>query len=243
MEPSPPQPLRIIAVHVGRPALLGTLGGKEVLSGISKHRVHAGAIELRPPNLDGDEQADTAAHGGPDKAIYLYPAEHYPLWRRDGYLLHDGGVGENLTLSGASEESIRIGDSWAWGEAIIQVTQPREPCYKLGMHAGDKSIIARMIDTGRCGFYARVLEPATVPTRGVLEPLGRAPHDVTVAEVFRMLTTPTGRLAGAGITPSRIENALRVPELAESARRGLRKALARLERQGSGQARGEAGHS
>lgn len=235
MEPRPqelsrPQPARILAVHVGRPALLGTLGGKDVRSAISKHRVDSATIELHQHNLDGDEQADTAVHGGPDKAIYLYPAAHYHLWRTDGYPLREGGVGENVTISGMTEDTVRIGDTCTWGGAVIQVTQPREPCYKLSMHAGDKAIIARMIDTGRCGYYARVLQPATVPTDGVLEPLARAPHDVTVAEIFRMLLAHPRTFATAGITPSRIEHAISVPELAESARRGLRKTLARLDR-------------
>ncbi|WP_223114411.1 MOSC domain-containing protein [Lolliginicoccus suaedae] len=230
-QPASPRLPRIVAVRVGRPAVLGTLGGKDVRSAISKRPVDSATIGLRPHNLDGDEQADTAVHGGPDKAIYLYPAQHYPAWRADGYPLREGGVGENLTITGISEDTACIGDIWSWSDAIIQISQPREPCYKLGMHAGDKAVIVRMIDTGRCGFYARVLQPAIVPTSGPLVPHARAAHGVAVAEVFRMLTAPPGSLAAAGITSSRIEYALSIPELAESARRGLRKALARLERQ------------
>ncbi|WP_407641722.1 MOSC domain-containing protein [Amycolatopsis panacis] len=154
------------SVYIGRPALLGHRRGLPVLSAIGKARVEQPELALSELNLDGDEQADPTVHGDVDKAVYAYPAEHYRDWRADGYEVALGDFGENLSLSGVAEDEVRIGDVWAWGEARVQVSQPRSPCFKLAMRTGRKDVVPAMIDTGRCGWYLRVLEPGTVPTSG-----------------------------------------------------------------------------
>jgi MOSC domain-containing protein YiiM len=211
----------VIGVFVGKPAVIGEIRGRPIESGIAKAPVSAPELELAPTNLEGDRQADLTVHGGPDKAVYAYPSEHYAAWRDDGFELEVGGVGENLALAGATEHDVLLGDVWRWGDALVQVSQPRAPCFKLAIHAGRKDVGPRMTATGRCGWYLRVIEPGTVPTGGELvlhdRPLG-AP---TVAETFRALFDPGGHEDGV------VAKVVASPALAESWRSGI---LARQER-------------
>lgn len=157
---------RVTAVFVGRPEVIGEVRGRPVESAIGKARVDAPTIELGKTNLAGDRQADLSVHGGPDKAVYVYPREHYAAWHDDGFAVDVGGLGENVSLAGATERDVLLGDVWRWGGALVQVSQPRAPCYKLALHSGRKDIGPRMIETGRTGWYVRVLETGTVPTSG-----------------------------------------------------------------------------
>src|SRR5688500_18443752 len=128
--------MRLISVNVGLPRVV-TLKGDPVSTGIFKEPV-AGRVMLRTLNLDGDRQADLTVHGGPTKAVYAYPSEHYEFWRAElpGMALPYGMFGENFTTAGLDEDGVRIGDRFRIGEAELTVTQPRMPCYKLGIKFG-----------------------------------------------------------------------------------------------------------
>lgn len=147
------------AVHVGRVA---PLGPGNVRSGFFKQpslgRVAAGDL-----GLAGDEQADLNVHGGPDKAVYAYPCEGYAGWIEEfparARTLAPGGMGENLVTAGLSEDDVRIGDVLKIGSAVLQITQPRQPCFKLGLYHREPKMVRRMIESARCGWYMRVLEP------------------------------------------------------------------------------------
>ena len=190
--------LELVSVNVGRPRDLGRHRGRTVLSGIDKRPVAGPTLRLGATNLEGDEQADRRVHGGPDKAVYAYPSEHFPAWEREmGRPFGPGSFGENLTLRGALEDEVRIGDVWAWGDARLQVSQPRAPCFKLGMHVGQVRVRQAVVDTGRTGWYLRVLEPGEVPARGPITVVERHPAGVSVLRVHRARhdrRTPSGEL-------------------------------------------------
>ena len=176
--------LRLLETRVGRPQ---ALGDRETRSAIAKTSVGPAPIGLDAINLAGDDQADRTVHGGPDKAVYSYPAEHGADWQADGFAITPGGVGENLVTEGARESDVRIGDLFAWGDARLQVSQPRAPCFKLSLHTGRKDVGPRMITTGRSGWYLRVLEPATVDPRGELVLVDRVDAAPTVFECFAVM--------------------------------------------------------
>ena len=152
----------LISIQVGRIAPLGRDG---VPSGIVKSPVD-GPVEVRPLGLAGDEQADLSVHGGLEKAVYAYPAAHYPRWIED-YPRHaakfiPGGVGENLTIAGWTEADLCVGDIHAVGTARLQVCQPRQPCATFAMHFDDRLLPKAMVRNGRAGWYYRVIEPGMV---------------------------------------------------------------------------------
>ena len=213
-----PRTIALIAVSVGEPAYIGDLeNGKPVQSGIVKARVSNATIAVGKTNLAGDRQADLRAHGGVDKAIYVYPSEHLPGWTEElGFaeLLGPNAFGENLTTSGIVETEACIGDVWAWGSALVQISQPRGPCYKLEMTLDRPGLIPRISQSGRTGWYLRVLEPGEAPVAGPIELVERHPAGLTVWEAnhARMI----------GDNPALIEKALHVPELAHAWSRGLR---------------------
>lgn len=210
----------VVAVFVGEPRLIGQVRGKPVHSGIGKSRVDAPAIELGIVNLAGDRQADLSVHGGPDKAVYVYPSEHYRAWHHDGFAVDVGGVGENVALAGASEHEVRLGDVWRWGTALVQVSQPRAPCYKLSLHSGRKDIGPRMLATGRSGWYLRVLQPGTVPTGGSVALEHRDDAAPTVRETFAVMFG--GSRAGADDDDrDTLARVLRSPALADAWRAPL----------------------
>lgn len=219
--------LAVEGVFVGRPSVLGSARGRPVLSGIVKQPVTDGELDLAWENLDGDEQADLSVHGGPDKAVYVYPSEHYPAWNAGGYPLDVGAVGENVSVAGADESQVRLGDRWSWGTAELQVSQPRSPCYKLGMRVGRKEVIPAMLTSVRCGWYLRVLRPGRVPTAGSMTLLERDPDAPTVAD----LHVAAHYRPDAGQDQAYralLEHALARPELAESWRAMLQHRLDRL---------------
>ena len=136
---------------------------------------------VRRLNLDGDQQADLRVHGGPDKAVYCYPSEHYAAWQEElGRPLEFGFFGENLTLSGLRESELHIGDVLAVGEAVLQVSQPRLPCYKLGIRFGDQRFLARFLRSRRSGFYCRVLQEGLIEAGNSIEVLDVAKSNLTV---------------------------------------------------------------
>ncbi|HKH03584.1 MAG TPA: MOSC domain-containing protein [Acidimicrobiales bacterium] len=175
----------VVGVYVGRPAVIGAdRRGAPVTSAIAKGPVAGTTIAVGELNLAGDAQADLSVHGGPDKAVYAYPAGHYAAWRAAGFDLAPGGVGENLALDGVTEDDVRIGDVWRWGDAVLQVSQPRSPCFKLAIHVGRRGAGAEMVRSGHCGWYLRVLTPGDAPTAGDLVREASDPDQPTVAEAF-----------------------------------------------------------
>ncbi|MFB9925042.1 MOSC domain-containing protein [Amycolatopsis halotolerans] len=207
-------------VYVGEPTVLGHQRDQPVLSAIRKTRVDAGELALSELNLAGDRQADLSVHGGPDKAVYVYPVEHYPVWTAEGYSVAHGDFGENLSVHGALESDARIGDVWAWGDALVQVAQPRHPCFKLAMHTGRKDVVPAMIDTNRCGWYLRVLRPGTVPTAGPLELVERT-EGPTVAETFLVAAANYARLPEPGTMLELAERVLSTDTLPAGYRKGI----------------------
>ena len=143
---------------------------------------------LRTLNLDGDRQADLKVHGGPTKAVYAYPAEHYSYWRHElpGTDLPWGMFGENFTTEGLEESSVNIGDRFRIGSAEVTVTEPRMPCYKLGIKFGRADIIRRFLASGRSGFYLSVQREGEVGAGDEIELIARDPHNVTVADITRL---------------------------------------------------------
>jgi len=178
----------LVSVNVVEPEVIGTRRGRPVLSAIVKRPVAAATLRLDRLNLDGDRQADPRVHGGPDKAVYAYPSEHLPRWTAElggNPAFSAGTFGENLTTTGWLEDDVRIGDVWRWGDALLQVTQPRGPCYKLAMATGRPEIIRRMLETGRTGWYLRVLRPGIVPVGGPIDVVERHPGAATVLRIHQ----------------------------------------------------------
>ena len=178
--------VRVISVNVGTPRPV-EWNGRRVMTGIFKQAV-SGPVRLRRLNLDGDRQADLSVHGGPDKAVYVYPSEHYPFWRGElpGHELAWGAFGENLTTEGWWEDEVHIGDRFRIGTAEAVVTQPRMPCFKLGIRFGRDDIIPRFLESGRPGFYLRVLEEGEVAAGDAMERIAEDPHRVTVVDMVRL---------------------------------------------------------
>jgi MOSC domain-containing protein YiiM len=178
--------MKLVSVNVGLPREV-EWQGRLVTTGIFKSPA-AGRVRLRTLNLDGDRQADLSVHGGPDKAIYAYPAEHHEHWRRElpDVELPPGSFGENLTTEGLREAGTRIGDHLRIGSAVARVTGPRIPCYKLGLRFGRDDMVKRFLASERTGFYLAVVEEGHVAAGDPIELLERASHDVTVSEITRL---------------------------------------------------------
>jgi MOSC domain-containing protein YiiM len=178
--------MKIISVNVGRPRLV-MWRGEPVSTGIFKKPVE-GRVALRTLNLDGDRQADLTVHGGPAKAVYAYPSEHYPFWRGElpGMELPWGMFGENFTTEGMFETTVNVGDRFRVGTAELQVTQPRMPCYKLGLKFGRADMLKRFLVSGRTGIYFAVLVEGEVGAGDEVELIERDPRGVTIADVVRL---------------------------------------------------------
>lgn len=174
---------RVIAVSVAS-ARAVPWNGRSVRTGIYKAPTE-GRVRVRRLGLEGDEQADLEAHGGPLKAVYAYPSEHYAFWRGElpGTPLPWGAFGENLTVAGMSEEGVRAGDRFRIGSAVLAATKPRFPCYKLGIKFGRGDMVDRFLASGRTGFYLRVLEEGFLGAGDAITPLGGDPRQPTIAEL------------------------------------------------------------
>ena len=178
--------MRLVSVNIGHPREV-IYKGKTVTTGIFKEPVE-GRIRLRTLNLDGDRQADLSVHGGPSKAAYAYPIEHYAYWREQlpGVDLPWGMFGENFTTEGLREDSVNIGDRFRIGSAEVMVTEPRLPCYKLAAKFGRDDIIKRFLHSGRTGFYFAVMQEGEVGTGDGIELVSRDEHNITVADITRL---------------------------------------------------------
>jgi MOSC domain-containing protein YiiM len=164
--------------------------GEPVSTGIFKEPVH-GRVMMRTLNLDGDRQADLSVHGGPEKAVYVYPSEHYAFWKRElpDMELPWGVFGENLTTEGMFETEINIGDRFRIGSAEVMVTQPRMPCYKLGIRFDRTDIIKRFLMSERSGFYLSVLREGEVGTGDEFGLIQKNSSGVRVVDVTRLYSS------------------------------------------------------
>ncbi|HKV83276.1 MAG TPA: MOSC domain-containing protein [Ktedonobacterales bacterium] len=182
----PSSTMRVESVNVGLPREV-LWKGRTVRTSMYKEPM-AGRVALRRLNLDGDEQSDLKAHGGPDMAIYLYPAEYYAFWREQypEMELPWGMFGENLTIWGLLDESVYIGDQLRVGSALLAVTQPRVPCYKLALKFGRDDILKRLYRSGYSGFYCRVLEEGAVAAGDPISVPHRDERAVTVHEILSL---------------------------------------------------------
>jgi MOSC domain-containing protein YiiM len=172
-------------------------------------------VAVGPLGLAGDEQADRRVHGGPDKAICVYAAEHYPWWREHlGIDLDHGAFGENLLVHGLTEDEVEVGDRFVVGAALVEVSMPRRPCYKLGARHGRTDMPDLLQETGRTGFYLRVLRPGAVAAGDLLRPVEASRSGVTVAELNRVMNVDKDDLVAA-------ERLSRVPAVPEKWRQSL----------------------
>lgn len=181
--------MKIISVNVGLPRLV-LRDGEPVSTGIFKEPIPH-RVMMRTLNLDGDRQADLSVHGGPEKAVYVYPSEHYEFWKRElpDMELPWGVFGENFTTTGLLETEVNIGDKFRIGMAEVMVTQPRMPCYKLGIRFGRADIIKRFLVSERTGFYLSVLKEGEVGAGDELELIERNGAGVKVVEVTRLYSS------------------------------------------------------
>jgi MOSC domain-containing protein YiiM len=147
-----------VSVNVGRPRVIGSVRGRAVHSGIYKEPI-IGPVKVGRLNLEGDEQADLTVHGGVTKSVYVYPSEHYSYWKGKFSTMKMpwGTFGENFTTEGLLEDSVRVADRLKVGSAEFEVTQPRLPCYKLGLRFGTNRIVRSFLESGLTGFYMRVI--------------------------------------------------------------------------------------
>jgi MOSC domain-containing protein YiiM len=202
------QRIHIVSVNVGQPREV-FWQGRMVLTSIYKYPV-AGPILLRPDNFAGDQQADLTVHGGPEKAVYVYPAAYYDEWRSElsGTDLPWGMFGENLTMAGVSDATVYIGDRYRIGSAEVVVTQPRLPCYKLGLRFGRESFLKQFLQSGRTGYYLAVERAGQIVVGDTVTLLSREAHQVTVADVVRLYVKDRYDIEGL----RRAVTAMKLPE-------------------------------
>jgi MOSC domain-containing protein YiiM len=214
--------MRLVSVNVGRPRTV-PYQGRDVATAIFKQPV-TGPVHVGATNLADDRQADRRVHGGPDKAVYAYPLEHYAYWsaalqRRD---LAFGFFGENLTLDGANEDEVWIGDTLRVGTALLQVSQPRTPCFKLALRTGVEDFPQRFAASGRTGFYLRVLDEGEVRAGDAVERLARDAASLAVRAVFELRHGPA-----RGRDRAALQRAAALAALAPGWRRAFDEALSR----------------
>ena len=188
--------MKILSVNVALPREV-SWQGKLVTTAIFKEPVK-GPVMLRTLNLEGDRQADLTVHGGVTKAVYAYPSEHYRYWRTElpGVDLPWGMFGENFTTEGLLEENVYIGDRFRVGETELTVTEPRMPCYKLGIKFGRADIIKRFLASRRTGFYFAVVREGMVVTGDAIKLIGREQQEISVAGITRLYAFEKNDLKG-----------------------------------------------
>ena len=210
--------MKIISTNIAEPQTI-EWRGQQVKTGIYKHAVDS-PILLGREDVENDHVLDRRYHGGADKACYLYSSDHYPFWRSKFPNLNWewGMFGENLTVSGLNEAEIRIGDQYLIGETVIQVTQPRQPCFKLGVRFGDQSVVDQFWVLPYPGVYVRVLASGKVQSGDKLIQTESNPESLTVAQVFSLFQVDRTNFEF-------IRKAINEPFLAESCRKDLQKLL------------------
>ena len=216
--------MKLISVSTGLPRET-TWHGRTVTTGIFKQPVD-GRVALRQLNLDGDRQADLTVHGGEYKAVYCYPIEHYDYWKKElpGRELPTAIFGENFTTEGLLEDSIHLGDQFSIGSAEAIVTQPRLPCYKLGVRFQSDDMVRRFLASGRTGFYLAVAREGEVGAGDEIEVMARDPNGVSVSELTRLYVAK--RYNDEDVTS--VRRALRVAALPESWKEYFRERLEKM---------------
>ena len=215
--------MTLLSINVSGPKTVEHCG-KQISTGIFKTPIE-GRRMVRNTNLDGDGQADLTVHGGVNKAVYVFPFEHYSwyrnlLERRD---LDFGYFGENLTTDGLLEDQVRIGDRFQIGEAIFEVSQPRSPCFKLAMKVGTSKILKPFLSSGRTGYYFRVVQEGNIEARNAIERIYSEADAPTVNEITRLYYFERQDIAG-------LRKAIGTAALSEVWRRDFAKRLERLAR-------------
>ena len=180
---------RVVSVNVGRPREV-EWRGRLVRTSIFKSPTPA-RVRVTTLNIDGDEQSDLSVHGGLHKAVYVYPREHYEFWRSElpESVLEWGAFGENLTIEGLLEDDVRVGDRLEIGSVEFEVTQPRFPCFKLGIRFGRDDVLKRFLESGRSGFYLSVVKEGALAAGDAIQFDPRAGHDVTIADIAAAYAT------------------------------------------------------
>jgi MOSC domain-containing protein YiiM len=209
---------QLVSVNVGLPREVDW-HGRVVRTSIWKEPVD-GAVRVGAVNLDGDQQSDLSVHGGTEKAVYVYPREHYEYWKQElpGRDLSWGAFGENLTTEGLLEPEVRIGDRLRIGSAEFLVTQPRMPCFKLGVRFGRDDMVKRFLRSGRSGFYLAVVREGDVKRGDAIEFAERDDHGVTVADIASLYARDMDN-------EDLLRRAVAVPALPESWKEYLRERL------------------
>ena len=175
--------------------------GREAVSAIWKAPV-AGRVAVRGVNLEGDDQADRAVHGGPDKAVYAYAMEDLQWWKGElGRPLEYGEMGENLTTEGVDVNGALVGEHWEIGNAVLEVTEPRVPCWRLGVRMEDKRFPRRFTQAGRPGAYLRIVVEGDVGAGDAIRVVGQPDHGLTVGDVFRIYTRDRDEVARLLLVP------------------------------------------
>jgi MOSC domain-containing protein YiiM len=217
--------MKLVSVNTGLPREV-RWHGRMVTTGIFKGPVGR-RVALRKLNLEGDRQADLTVHGGEHKAVYCYPLAHYNYWKRElpGRELSMGMFGENFTVDdggkGSMEESVHLGDRFSVGTAEVAVTQPRLPCYKLGVRFGSDDMVKRFLASGRTGFYVSVAQEGEVGAGDEMKLVAREANAVAVSEITQLYVMK--RFGEAEV--SAVRRALRVTELPESWKEYFRERL------------------
>jgi MOSC domain-containing protein YiiM len=205
----------LVSVHVGRPRTVQGVRAS-VTTAIWKHPVE-GRVAVRGVNLDGDEQADLSVHGGPDKAVYAYALEEVRLWERElGRDLGDAAFGQNLSTEGIDVSGAIIGERWRVGSTLLEVAQPRQPCFKLGLRIGEAGFVKRFAQASRPGAYLRIVEQGDVGAGDSIEILSRPDHGVTTRIVSDAILRD----------PSLIPLALRAHQLPQELRAWMKDRIA-----------------
>ena len=180
--------MKLLSLNVGLPRQVN-FQNELVTTGIFKEPVR-GLVRLRKLNLDGDKQADLTVHGGADKAIYAYPKEHYNYWKKElpGMSLPWGMFGENFTTQGMFEETVNVGDQFQVGTAKVVATQPRMPCYKLGVKFGRMDIIKKFLASGLTGVYFKVLKEGDLEQGDEIKLIKKDENNVTIKDIVKLYT-------------------------------------------------------
>jgi len=217
--------MKVLSVNVALPRLIAW-NGQTVNTGIFKKPVD-GPVMMRELDLDGDRQADLSVHGGPYKAVYAYPSEHYEFWRKElpGMDLPWGQFGENLTTEGLNENDTHIGDVLRIGQTAVQVTQPRVPCFKLAAKFKRDDILKRFLQSGRSGFYLSVLEEGLVAAGDEIERVREDANGIAVSDI--------NKLFNCGSDRALLRRVLQLEALPVDWREHFAEQLAMLERQSS----------
>ncbi len=218
-----PATATVLSVNVGRPREFD-YRGRPAKSAIWKSPV-AGRVAVRGVNLAGDDQADRQAHGGPDKAVYAYAVENARWWESQiGRPFAHAEFGENLTTEGIAVNDALVGERWAIGTTLLEVSEPRVPCWRLGVRMNDRMFVRRFTEALRPGPYLRVVVEGDVGAGDEIRVVSKPDHDLSVRDVFRIYTRDRGEVA----------RLLAVPQMSESWRRWARELLRQIEGRGAG---------